>query len=265
MDKTYKHIGYYNDFIDCNHLFDKSADYVVAYMKAYLGSFHKVDFDEECTISEVSEEDKDVHFFEKTTDGVYYVRYEKGNDKGEGWYIDIYKSVESDNKVQEYCGYCEEYVLLDPELKVQKCPNCGKAIVPCGSLCPMLTDENSVNRNCACCPLSKLCDEMNEDIPSYKGKHLTLMETAFKFNTATLEEKKKGLHITVPKMEDNECDEEIFIHYNQDYDCIVVLDVAQYTLAYTIKPITLDRVELKKALLAMFNRTVEKLYVRQNY
>lgn len=54
--------------------------------------------------------------------------------------------------VFEYCPYCENEVELKAELKVQKCPQCGKWIVPC-SLC-----ENCKNE----CELEKQCDKLNK-------------------------------------------------------------------------------------------------------
>ena len=58
-------------------------------------------------------------------------------------------------ETEEYCEYCDNTVILSQELKVQKCPNCGKWIVPC-SACP-LTD-------CAKkCPLERLAIILNKE------------------------------------------------------------------------------------------------------
>ena len=38
------------------------------------------------------------------------------------------------NHAYEYCPHCDTEVMLDPELKVQTCPNCGKRIATC-SMC----------------------------------------------------------------------------------------------------------------------------------
>lgn len=51
-------------------------------------------------------------------------------------------------KTSEWCPHCDEEVELEHELKVQKCPNCGKWIVPC-SVCPLI--DCSVK-----CPLERL-------------------------------------------------------------------------------------------------------------
>lgn len=57
-------------------------------------------------------------------------------------------------ETEEICGYCDEVVILSQELKVQKCPKCGKWIVPC-SACP-LTDCVSN------CPLEKMANILNK-------------------------------------------------------------------------------------------------------
>lgn len=49
--------------------------------------------------------------------------------------------------VEEYCPHCDVVVDLEWDFKVQKCPNCGKWIVPC-SICPL--------QNCSKhCPLER--------------------------------------------------------------------------------------------------------------
>lgn len=55
----------------------------------------------------------------------------------------------------EYCPFCETEVELQTELKVQKCPNCGKYIVPC-SICSL---DSCVSK----CPLDKLCCSLNNE------------------------------------------------------------------------------------------------------
>ena len=57
---------------------------------------------------------------------------------------------------EEVCEYCGEIVELSQELKVQKCPKCGKWIVPC-SACP-LTDCSNIH-----CPLSKMANILNKE------------------------------------------------------------------------------------------------------
>ena len=54
---------------------------------------------------------------------------------------------------EEWCQHCDECVDLAGEFKVQRCPHCGKWIVPC-SLCPF---EDCVTR----CPLERLALILN--------------------------------------------------------------------------------------------------------
>ena len=49
-------------------------------------------------------------------------------------------------KTTEWCPECENEVELDAEMKVQTCPSCGLAILPC-SICD--------TRPCSKCPLEK--------------------------------------------------------------------------------------------------------------
>ena len=46
----------------------------------------------------------------------------------------------------EYCPHCEDEVEIKRVFKAQKCPNCGKVILPC-SMC----DHDKVK--CSECPL----------------------------------------------------------------------------------------------------------------
>lgn len=275
MKKVYRHIGYYNDLDDITMLFDKSADVVVSNMLGGYGHFYTAEGEPESDI-ETPNDESDAYMFKQTTNKQYLVRYEKGSNKqvcrelqDGGWYIDIYKLIEVDdtedmsNKVEEYCVHCEQYVYLEDELKVQKCPNCGKMIVPC-SICPMLEQDNYHLIKCASCPLAKLCEEINSE--EWLGENLTLMETADKFNSATLEEREKGLYVTLPKMEENDKVEKLYIHYNPQYGCIVFFDHnAQDTIAVTIRSMTFYRLDLQNAMLKLFGRTRERVYVQKNY
>lgn len=60
-----------------------------------------------------------------------------------------------DGKTEEWCPHCDECVELEHELKVQKCPVCGKWIVPC-SVCP-LTDCSTK------CPLERMAIILNKE------------------------------------------------------------------------------------------------------
>ena len=59
-------------------------------------------------------------------------------------------------ETEEYCEYCEENVMLSQELKVQKCPKCGKWIVPC-SACPLA--ECCTGK----CPLERMAELLNKE------------------------------------------------------------------------------------------------------
>jgi len=51
------------------------------------------------------------------------------------------------NVTFEVCPYCEEEVALENELKVQRCPNCGKWIVTC-SMCRNTELNYTCDKNC---------------------------------------------------------------------------------------------------------------------
>ena len=53
-----------------------------------------------------------------------------------------------EEKVDEWCPYCDTEVELEHELKVQRCPSCGHWIVPC-SICPLTKCTKP-------CPLERL-------------------------------------------------------------------------------------------------------------
>lgn len=262
MKKTYKHIGYYNNIDDCKTLFTETADDVVMSMKDGFGEFHSVDGEDDTDVTWGDEQD--MCLFQKTCDDKYLVRYERGNTK-EGWYIDIYELREAEatgDKVEEYCGHCEDYVLLDPELKVQKCPNCGKLIVPCGSLCPMLDDKYSSQRNCSSCPLAKLCEEAE-----YVGEEYSPEALASFLSTLSDEQLALGVHITVPKVskDDSTCDEELYLHYNSVYGAFIILDVVQHGKGFTWGSKNLPAYILHDALWNICGREVPLMYVRKDF
>lgn len=58
-------------------------------------------------------------------------------------------------KVDEWCQHCDNEVELAHELRVQKCPSCGKWIVPC-AMCP-LTDCSPK------CPLERMASILNNE------------------------------------------------------------------------------------------------------
>lgn len=62
----------------------------------------------------------------------------------------------------EPCPYCGEEVMLDPELKVQTCPNCGRRIVTC-SMC-RACDANDGKKYCSNCCLDYQAKKENEEL-----------------------------------------------------------------------------------------------------
>lgn len=63
-----------------------------------------------------------------------------------------YKSEET---TEEWCSHCDECVELQGEFKVQRCPNCGKWIVPC-SACPLESCQFP-------CPLETMASILNKE------------------------------------------------------------------------------------------------------
>ena len=68
------------------------------------------------------------------------------------------------NRTYEYCPHCDTNVLLDPELKVQTCPNCGKRIVTC-SMCRAC---DSGEDYCTKCCLNYQAKVENEEMEAEK-------------------------------------------------------------------------------------------------
>ena len=52
--------------------------------------------------------------------------------------------------VYEVCPHCGEEVRLEPELKVQTCPSCGKRIVTCSMCRACDTRDNYCSKCCLC-------------------------------------------------------------------------------------------------------------------
>ena len=155
---TFRHLGYYNDYEDIISLFGRSADYIVKAMLGGLGAFHKTEGSCDTDIDDYNDE-HDANMFQLTTDKKYLVRFERGGNDVDGWYIDIYKETEveindNDRKIYEFCSYCGDEVMLENVFKLQRCPNCGRPIVPC-SICP--------HNDCTTqCKLSKTSDRLNK-------------------------------------------------------------------------------------------------------
>lgn len=161
---TFRHIGYYNEDEDIKTLFCTNANNVVASMQANLGTFHPTKGDATDDIDYNEAFKLNPSEYQMTSDGKYLVRFERGDNNNEDWFIDIFIKTEikeedtnDSNKVYEYCPHCESEVELANEFKVQVCPECGKAIVPC-SICPFQPYKCSNN-----CPLEALCKQLNNE------------------------------------------------------------------------------------------------------
>lgn len=88
-------------------------------------------------------------------------RYGGRCDDGSDEFIrDVERIIDYD-KVIEYCPHCDEYVNLEPELKVQTCPHCGKRIPTC-SMCRAV-DENDGKNYCSNCCLCKQAELENKE------------------------------------------------------------------------------------------------------
>lgn len=168
----YKHLGYFNEVADLMDLAQKSADEIVDYWAKGFGHFYEDKYNESETDLIAEEEDeavkKNVTRFTKDgkyaiTDGTWETWVKEHEDAEDSdTYIDIYEL----SVVQEYeedvtyevCPYCGAEVELDAELKVQRCPECGKHIVTC-SMC--LNEE--LNYPCKDCCLEILAHKLNEE------------------------------------------------------------------------------------------------------
>jgi hypothetical protein len=225
---TFRHIGYYNDYEDVKHLFGCTANYVVQTMLDGLGAFHSVTGESETDIDDYKLE-SDADKFVKTTNGNFLVRFERGSDDGEGWFIDIYKlmevededTIDEDDKVYEYCPYCENDVVLENELKVQICPDCGHAIVPC-NICPL-------DNCCSKCPLDELCRQKNEEMEMFET---TLSGFIDKFESESQVNQGFGYNIFVQATEMDK-DRVLLFFYDFNNGLYSLMDVHNGGKAYT--------------------------------
>lgn len=230
---TFRHIGYYNDYEDVKKLFGCTADHIVHTMLDGLGAFHRVTGESETDIDDPKFE-SDADKFAKTKNGNFLVRFERGSDNGEGWYIDIYKLMEvevedtsnqsEDEGVYEYCPYCEDEVKLDNELKVQICPNCGHAIVPCG-ICPL--DDCGSN-----CPLYVLCRQKNNEIDEEAEIEVTLESFTELFDKQTPSHQADGYTILTAETEDEEAQKLLF-RYDSVCGIYILTNLTHNGKAYT--------------------------------
>lgn len=230
---TFRHIGYYNDYEDVKNLFGRTANFVVQTMLDGLGAFHSVPGESETDIDNPKFE-TDADKFVKTDNGNYLVRFERGNDKGEGWFIDIYKLMEvevedtsdedKDEEVYEYCPHCENEVKLDNEFKVQICPDCGHAIVPC-SICPL-------DSCCSTCPLDVLCRQKNDKIDNESLIEVTLSSFIELFDKQIPSYQSDGYTISIAETENTKAQKLLF-RYDFDYRIYILINLTHNGQAYT--------------------------------
>lgn len=230
---TFRHIGYYNEYEDVKKLFGCTADHIVGTMLDGLGAFHRVTGQSETDIDDHKFE-TDADKFVKTTNGNFLVRFERGSNNGEGWYIDIYKLMEvevedtsdqnEDNGVYEYCPHCEEEVELNNEFKVQICPNCGHAIVPC-NICPL-------DDCCSNCPLDALCRQKNNEIDEEAGIEVTLESFTELFDKQTRQHQDDGYTILIAETEDKEAQKLLF-RYDYVHEIYILTNLTFNGQAYT--------------------------------
>lgn len=159
MIKTnFRHLGYYSELQDIRDLFGRNADYIVKYMLNEFGAFTKQKGNVDTDIIGFTDE-YNPNEYQLTTNRDYLVKFERGTNNDDNWFIDIYELYEvideDDDYIWEYCPHCDMDVKLPRELKVHICPNCGKHVVAC-NLCE--------TRSCASkCPLDALCRKLNGD------------------------------------------------------------------------------------------------------
>lgn len=159
IKSKFRHLGYYSELQDIRDLFGRNADYIVKYMLNEFGAFTKQKGNVDTDISGFTDE-YNPNEYQLTTNGDYLVKFERGTNNDDNWFIDIYERYEvideDDDYIWEYCPHCDIEVKIPYELKVHICPNCGKHIVAC-KLCE--------TRSCASkCPLDALCRKLNGDI-----------------------------------------------------------------------------------------------------
>lgn len=218
---TYRHIGYFNDYQDIQELFLRTADEIVKYMKNGWGAFHFCEGDRDSDIDKI-EGEPDECLLSMTADKEYIVKYQRGGDE-ESWYIDIYQyhilEIVEENKVDtiyEYCSFCDDEVELVNEFKVQICPKCGKAIVPC-NICPF----NSQGKCSTNCPLEALANELNEK--TNYGTEYSIASFVSTFNSSTEKQWIKGFILTILDENDN-IDYVLRIFYLKEYDVICFMN-----------------------------------------
>lgn len=171
----YKHLGYFNEVGDIRELSMQSADEIVDYYKKGYGAFYEddkpdTDLIEEEEIESGAVERGDTRF---TADKNYAItdsnwdswnkKYKGAEDGDDSYcYIDIWELKEvrevEEDKAYEVCPYCDEEIEIDAELKISRCPHCGKWIVHC-SVCK----NPELNYSCNDCCLEVLAHSLNAE------------------------------------------------------------------------------------------------------
>lgn len=255
MGKIYKHIGYYNEVNDIKELFSMSADGIIEIMNK-VGNFVKTKREIETDIDfDTLRHEHDFNLFQQTIDEKYLVRYQRGDNKYNDWFIDVYKLIE--DTITEYCPHCDCEVELENEFKVQKCPECGMYIVPC-NLCPLLEQNNCNNGKC---PLEALANELNGncDKEMISRTLYTLIEFTEMFNNSDIERKKEGFVFSFT--DDDGIEQELCIYFEETIQQTILYNEKFGCSAFTWKSDTIKDIPLKDALWEICCFVPEKIYV----
>lgn len=110
----------------------------------------------------------------------------------------------------EVCPHCEEEVMLDAELKVQTCPNCGMRIVTC-SMC-RACDANDGKNYCSNCCLDYQANAENEEEGRTPNIEKPKKYKKYRFYS------EHWVDIKV-EVEDGETDEDAFEKAQDMYNC----------------------------------------------
>lgn len=257
MGKIYKHIGYYNDVNDIKELFSMSADGIIEIMNK-VGNFVKTIREIETDIDfDTLHHEHDFNMFQQTTDEKYLVRYQRGDNKYNDWFIDVYKLIEDTDTITEYCPHCDCEVELENEFKVQKCPECGMYIVPC-NLCPLLAQNICNNGKC---PLEALANELNEndDKEMISRTLYTLIEFTEMFNNSEIEHKKEGFEFSFT--DDDGIKQELCIYFEEKIQQTILYHEKFGCSAFTWKSDTINGIPLKDALWEICCFVPEKVFL----
>jgi predicted RNA-binding Zn-ribbon protein involved in translation (DUF1610 family) len=138
---------------------------------------------------------------------------------------DFYQDDEDkDEEVYEYCPYCEDEVKLNNEFKVQVCPNCGHAIVPC-NICQL-------DSCCSNCPLDVLCRRKNDEIDEDAGIEVTLSSFIELFDKQIPSYQSDGYTISIAETENVNAHKLLF-RYDFNYGIYILTNITHNGQAYT--------------------------------